>query len=312
MIVSSLKEIQGQPKAVRYLSHYAEKPDTIPPLLLFEGPEGTGKYTSAKRFIRQILCFTGNGCGVCPSCKSFDHDTHPDFIQFPEDKTISIGNADKPEEFSIRWLLSTRVRYKPHLSKVRYVFVQDASKISYEAVTALLKSIEESRFHTKYLFLTNELALVPQTIVSRAITIPFQYLPLQSLVEIATDLEIPKEFLGGSLNPWACNQSFLLEVFSVVAEALEDSIQWLELENKIRNNYSKKMNEYGIRDYKELLDIVSSVFLFQISQRDMAQKIPLLNLIFEFKEELHKRAAGLENFYFSRLCFQIQNLLFKL
>ncbi|TGL62920.1 hypothetical protein EHQ64_08420, partial [Leptospira sarikeiensis] len=53
--------------------------------------------------------------------------SHPDIVWFPleKNKQIPIGKEDNPEEFSIRWLIRTRLYYRPHLSKIRFITIPD-------------------------------------------------------------------------------------------------------------------------------------------------------------------------------------------
>ena len=68
---------------------------------LLEGTHGVGKKTLANAFVKTLLCQTPiegpNGqqdcCGRCQSCRSFDHDNHPDVKRIrtlPDKNTISV------------------------------------------------------------------------------------------------------------------------------------------------------------------------------------------------------------------------------
>ena len=171
-----------------------------PPLLLFHGPSGVGKYLSAESFINQALCEKGTVCGECKSCRNLLREEHPDFIRFPQDK-IFIGQEKNPEIFTIRWLLQTRICFRPILARLRFILLPCGENIQNEAETALLKTLEESPEHTRFIILTNDISKIKKTIISRAISIPF-YLLSQDSIKKITKLEdkLDLQCLGGSLD----------------------------------------------------------------------------------------------------------------
>ena len=85
----SLKEILCQDKAINGLqtAYFADKTAQS---YIFAGPQGTGKFTTAKAWEKMLLCkkpvIEENGddnfidsCQQCPSCRLIDTDSHPDF-----------------------------------------------------------------------------------------------------------------------------------------------------------------------------------------------------------------------------------------
>ena len=92
---------------------------------------------------------------------------HPDFIQFPRRKNIAIGKEKDPEDFTIRWLLSSRIPYKPHTSDYRVVLFPEANRINNEAETTLLKTLEEPPAHVVFILATTETHKIPETVLSR-------------------------------------------------------------------------------------------------------------------------------------------------
>ena len=175
----NLEGIKGQPVAVTLLSNYLER--EIPPLLILHGPDGVGKWSAAEAFIRHRFCQTRQGCGNCTPCRKLQNGSHPDLIAFSEEK-IQIGDHENPEEFTVRWLLRTRIRYAPNESDLRFILIPRADLILHEAETALLKTLEEPPEHTKFIFLTPDLSLLKETIVSRGLCIPFQRLNRSAMV----------------------------------------------------------------------------------------------------------------------------------
>ena len=80
----TLSDIFSQDTAVNWLSQsYAE--DRLPHGLIFSGPAGVGKATTARALAAVFLCERPKAghpptpCGKCPSCTIFATDNHPDF-----------------------------------------------------------------------------------------------------------------------------------------------------------------------------------------------------------------------------------------
>lgn len=309
-----LEEIRGQEKALVFLKKYANQPNLIPPLLIFHGPEGTGKESAAERFIRHSLCLEGNSCGVCASCKAFMHHSHPDIVWFPPDKNkqISIGNEENPEEFTIRWLIRTRLYYKPHISKLRFIVIPEAGMIGNEAETALLKSLEEAPAFTRFLFLVDSLESLKETIVSRGVCIPFEYLPQKVVQELHRKEE--KEyftFQGGSMKTFDCPKEALDLIISKVRDKVFTPLHILHLEEWIIDYKDDHPEWKEGFSFKDLLDLVGLVLLQEFSKTQVEENFPKLDAIFRFKKELHERIHGQENIILSKLMHELSLLAAK-
>ncbi|WP_036098784.1 DNA polymerase III subunit delta' [Leptospira noguchii] len=303
-----LDELLGQEVALTFLKRYTSKPEMIPPLLIFHGPDGTGKESASERFIKNVLCFEGTSCGVCASCKSFMHNSHPDYIRFPEEsgKIIPIGSEDNPEEFSIRWLIRSRLNYRPHLSRFRFIVFPDTSLMGNEAETALLKSLEEAPSFSRFIFIVNNLDKLKETIISRAICIPFQYLNQKDLRKINTSLGLSTLPLqGGSLISSECPKEVLDLVQEKVKDKLETGLDLLKLESWILS-YKDEHPEWKENfSYKEFLELVSLVLMYEYTRVDYESNLSKLEAIFQFKTELHKKIIGIDSIALSRLFFKL-------
>jgi DNA polymerase-3 subunit gamma/tau len=306
----SLEEVLGQPIAIRYLKNYTKSPEKIPPLLIFHGPSGVGKYFTALRFIKTILCFQNTGCGICPSCRSFAKQTHPDLIVFPDQERVAIGEAKDPKEFTIRWLQSQRLIYTPSLSKVRFVVFPDATKINSEAETALLKTLEESPYHTRFIFLVEDLQLLKSTIRSRAVLIPFQYLALSYVKEIANKQNI---FLNdpqsGSLDLNLLPPEVYDEYKNKVQESIFDAIQLLNLEIWIKDHKTNHPEWTSDFDYGTFLEIITSMMIYEYRSNQSKDFTEAILAIFEFKEILHQGINSMEPFLLGRLFQRLGSLI---
>ena len=298
----SIEEIQGQETALQYIKHYVKAPHMIPPLLVFYGPSSVGKWALAERFARHILCLNGTACDICPSCKSFLNNQHPDYIVFPSNQRIAIGDDKDPAEFTVRWLQNRRLNYRPHLSKYRIILFPDASLINNEAESALLKSLEEPPAHSRFIFIVDDLTKLKQTIISRAICIPFRYLNKQVLQTLSSDLQLYREdFFGGSLIPYDIPSEVITLTREMVSKNLKDSILLLQLENWIREYKDEHPEWTEDFDYTEFLELVSTVMIYELSKENLEENISQIENLYQFKLQLHKNIPGLEHFLVSEL-----------
>jgi DNA polymerase-3 subunit gamma/tau len=299
-------EIKGQETAQKYISFYLKNPNKIPPLLIFYGPESVGKWSLAERFVYRTLCLNNIGCGNCESCRLFLNNQHPDYIVFPSESKIPIGDDKSPEEFSVRWLQSKRLPYTPHLSNRRFVLFPDASLINNEAESALLKSLEEPPEHTRFIFLIDNLKKLKQTILSRGILIPFSYLPLDQVLEISRNLEIYREdFFGTTISPYDVPKEVIELIRNKISESLSDSILLLQLEAWIWEFKDKHPEWEEGFTFIKFLDLFSTIYIYELNKLEIEAKYSTLEKIFQFKEDLHKNIPAYESYLLSNLFFEL-------
>lgn len=298
----SLEDVKGQPIALRYLTNYSKNPNKLPPLLIFYGPSGVGKHFTAERFIKTILCQAKTACGICNSCIQFQKLTHPDYIAFPEGERIAIGDEKDAKEYTVRWLQSQRIVYSPMLSNVRFVMIPDATKINSEAETAFLKTLEEAPHHTRFIFLVEDIKSLKATITSRAVLIPFTYLPKDSILKIANEQNLYiHEFQGGSFDMNFMELETWEEYLNQVQNNLFDSILLLKLETWIKEHKTKHPEWKIDFDYKKFLEIITALMIFEYSKNQSKDWSQSILALYEFKEDLHLEINGMENFIISRL-----------
>jgi DNA polymerase III subunit gamma/tau len=305
-----IQEILGQEVAINYINVYLSNIEKIPPLLIFYGPSSVGKLSLAERFSYNVLCKNTSGCGYCESCKSFLNHNHPDFIVFPSNARIGIGEEKDAAEFTIRWLLSRRLNYKPHLSTKRIILFPDATLINNEAESALLKSLEEPPEHSRFIFIVDDLSKMKQTILSRAICIPFQYLNLNIVKEISERNSLYREdFFGGSIIPFDIPPEVISLTRKKIEESFEDGILLLELENWIymyKDSHPEWEEDFN---FIEFLELFSTILIYLYSRSELKNKNLLIEYVFKFKMELHKKIPALENIALSELFFSLMNIL---
>src|SRR3954454_11202938 len=79
--MKSFDDILGQDAAIEWLQRAYES-DRLPHGLIFAGPAGVGKGTTAAALGALFLCEkprAEGACGRCDSCRVFDAGSHPDY-----------------------------------------------------------------------------------------------------------------------------------------------------------------------------------------------------------------------------------------
>lgn len=197
-----LLDIAGQDAALGRLQR-AMASARRPHALLFAGPSGVGRRTTAMALAKVLLCDQPAGrankgrladlpqnfplklaCGACPSCRAMDADTHVDFhLVYKEllryhpdpkvrDRVMQELGIDVIREFLIApaGLLSGRGRGKVFL-------VREAELLSEEAQNALLKTLEEPPPGVTIILIAEQAAGLLPTTLSRCWAVNFGPLP---------------------------------------------------------------------------------------------------------------------------------------
>ena len=103
--IMNFSQIPGQKAVIdRLRSSVAE--NRVSHALLFNGPEGSGKFAIALAFARYISCekrTSEDACGVCPSCAKYNKLIHPDLhFVFPVIKKKT-GTETVSDTFIAQW-----------------------------------------------------------------------------------------------------------------------------------------------------------------------------------------------------------------
>lgn len=125
---------------------------------LITGPPGSGRSTAATCFAAALAC-PEDGCGVCDACRTAPLGGHPD-VDVVTTATRSYGVDDARD-------LVTRSSMSPISSPWHVIVVEDADRLTPEAVNVLLKSLEEPPPHTVWILCAPSVEDVLPTIVSR-------------------------------------------------------------------------------------------------------------------------------------------------
>lgn len=177
----SFSRIQGQERAHDFLRAAAQG-GRLAHALLFTGPRGVGKFSTARSFAAALNCqnaeagdwFGAAGetpCGVCPVCQRVSAGTHPDLtiLRTPPEK------SEIPVE-AVREMIAA-LAYPPFEGRVRVVLIDGAEELNRHSANSLLKTLEEPPPRVVLILIAHEMSRLPATIVSRCQLVRFNPLP---------------------------------------------------------------------------------------------------------------------------------------
>ena len=179
-MLTLLSDILGQDAAISWLRE-AYMADRLPHAMIFAGPVGVGKATTARALAALFLCERPKDispCGKCESCRVFMAGTHPDYHVITKeliryhDKTGKSKGIDLSIHVVRPELIDPAGR-KPSLGRGKVFIVEQAELMNVQAQNALLKTLEEPAARTLIVLLTDQPRALLPTIRSRCQTLRF-------------------------------------------------------------------------------------------------------------------------------------------
>lgn len=166
----------GQSHITQTLAN-ALKNERIHHALLFTGPRGTGKTSSARILAKALRCPNAKDfipCNVCPSC-----------VEIAQGRSLDVQELDAASNNSVddvRKLLDG-VMNSPSSGKWKIYIVDEVHMLSTSAFNALLKTLEEPPAHVLFILATTEVHKIPETILSRCQRFDFKRIPTRQITE---------------------------------------------------------------------------------------------------------------------------------
>jgi DNA polymerase-3 subunit delta' len=173
-------DILDQPAAVDQLRR-AYAADRLPHGMVFAGPVGVGKGTTAAVLATLFLCDRPRGdqaCGTCDSCRAMAANAHPDYhVVYKEliryhDKTGTSKGIDLSIHV-IRPEVVERASRASVMNRGKVFIIEQADLMNGPAQNALLKTLEEPAGRTLVILLTDAPGQLLPTIRSRCQVVRF-------------------------------------------------------------------------------------------------------------------------------------------
>jgi DNA polymerase-3 subunit delta' len=176
--VKSLKDILGQGAAIATIQA-AWRNERLPHGLIFAGPTGVGKTTTAEVVGRLFLCekpADAEPCDACPSCRLFPAGTHPDYHRVYRQLVRKYKPSSVARDLAIeviRGEVLEPASLKPSLGRGKVFVIEEADLMNREAANALLKTLEEPQGRALIILVTDQPLSLLSTIRSRCQIIAF-------------------------------------------------------------------------------------------------------------------------------------------
>src|SRR5437660_1453628 len=174
-------DLTGQEHVVRTLVN-ALKTGRVAHALLFTGPRGCGKTTSARILARALNCVGPDGqrkepnpepCGACTRCLEIAAGTDLDVQEIDAASNNGVDDVRALREAA---------KYLPARDRYKVYIVDEVHMLSGAAFNALLKTLEEPPGHIKFLLATTDPQKLPATILSRVQRHNILLVPLGKIV----------------------------------------------------------------------------------------------------------------------------------
>jgi DNA polymerase-3 subunit delta' len=177
-MLAGFSKIFSQDRAIEFL-HSALLSQRLPHAMIFAGPSGVGKRTTAEALAAIVLCENSKGdqpCGKCESCRLMAAGNHPDFHIIYRQLVRLQKEESKARELSadvIRDYLIAPANLRSSLNHGKVFVVEEAEMMNPAAQNTLLKTLEEPPTGTVIILLTDQPGALLPTIRSRCQLVPF-------------------------------------------------------------------------------------------------------------------------------------------
>lgn len=145
--------------------------------LLFTGPRGTGKTSTARILAKALRCPNAKDFVPCNHCSECEEITSGRSLNVVEIDGASNNGVD-----AIRELRET-VGFLPSSGHFKLYIIDEVHMLSTSAFNALLKTLEEPPSHVYFVMATTEVHKIPNTILSRCQRFDFRRIPTRIIAQ---------------------------------------------------------------------------------------------------------------------------------
>lgn len=272
----------------------------LPHAMLFAGPKGTGKTSTARIFSKSINCLNNlyakksnliEPCNQCLNCKSITAGTSPDVIEMDAASNRGIDE--------IREIID-KINFYPLQSRYKVYIVDEAHMLTKEAFNALLKTLEEPPPSTIFILATTEPEKMPNTIISRCLKIIFSKASQEEIFNMLKRI-VKKEKLDLSDNILLYLANHSENSFRDAAKILEELA--IEIENNPQNDpmillktlLGHQKNYLLLIDYLEKKNQEKAIEFVEKYQEAGADFKSLIELLLDFFHQLLLKKNGLDS-----------------
>lgn len=153
-------DVVGQQPVTQTLKNAIAR-DRVAHALLFAGPRGVGKTTTARILAKAVNCEQGrtpDPCNECASCNAVAAGRSIDCLEIDGASNRGIDEVRELREI---------VRYAPSRDKCKVIIVDEVHMLTEPAFNALLKTLEEPPMGVIFILATTHAHKIPPTILSR-------------------------------------------------------------------------------------------------------------------------------------------------
>jgi DNA polymerase III subunit gamma/tau len=228
--------------------HNAVSADRVAHAMLFAGPRGTGKTSSARLLAKAVNClaedFTARPCNECEHCQAVNNGRFLDLIEIDAASNTSVDDVRD---------LRDKINFSPNQGRFKVYIIDEVHMLSTAAFNALLKTLEEPPAHAIFILATTEIHKIPATVLSRCQRHEFRRIPVHDIV---VNLETVAENENLQVEP---------EAFTMIGRqatgSMRDAISLLDQLASTAQEITLEMTQsvLGTAASQSVLDIITAI-----------------------------------------------------